>query len=208
MFNDNIPFGSFSSPIPYQFLANKKKEIPIIFDVFTFFTYDAFVNEFDLVPLGLYSVYIRLIYSDDSYLMAGSQFGFEYKSSNDLENLWEIVVFKVDNAKNIYNQKKMLRLEVVYVELCFRSAYYKSYSDFSLDNSTPFFSTSETMNILSAKKKSPLSVNQEFLGNALKTEFDSNNKLTHVLYNSDGITYDILDLIKKKEKFNIRVKIK
>ena len=90
---------SFSSPIPSYYVYEKTKAVNVYFDIHELVDKSQFINRiFSLLPIGLYTTYVKIIYNNDSHAMCGNQFGFDYNSVDDIEKLFSIVKNKIDES--------------------------------------------------------------------------------------------------------------
>lgn len=81
----------------------------------------------------LYIVFIKLRYFSDSFCMSGKQFGFDYKSQDQIALLLDIVKSKIANSFEVYN---MSNDNIVYIQIAFRKLDVKLLADFTLDKSS------------------------------------------------------------------------
>ena len=66
--------------------------------LFVFDSFDKFKEVITLnVPCGfIYTVFIKIRYNEDNFFMAGNQFGFDFKSLNDLDDLLSIIKARLE----------------------------------------------------------------------------------------------------------------
>jgi hypothetical protein len=64
-----------------------------------------------------YTVYIKVRYNEDSYFMAGNQFGFKYSSKINIDELYAIITARFEDYFSHYN---LTDEDIVYIELIFR----------------------------------------------------------------------------------------
>lgn len=71
--------------ISHIYISGKNKTIPIHYYIYQFnFTYFTRIL-YPKIPKGfLYSVFIKVRYNEDSFFMAGNQFGFDFSTEADV----------------------------------------------------------------------------------------------------------------------------
>lgn len=145
----------FFSVIPTKYIQSK--DLPIFLHLFALnspieFRYTIINN----IPCGaIYTVFIKVRYDQDNFFMAGNQFGFNYKSFNDRDDLLSIIKKRL---KDLFEEYKLTDDSIVYIQLNFRKLDTKLLSEFKLDNSNNI-SLSESSSI-KRKLNIPVSVNE------------------------------------------------
>lgn len=126
--------------------------------------------------------------------MAGNQFGFEFNSTSDINDLYEVIYNRLDEYLDTYNLKEN---DISYVMLSFRQKDKKLLSEFSLSekqhiSKSEFINTEKKLNV-------PLSVNEDSLGKPLSV-IVSYGVITYIKTTINDIEVNFLDLIRKRAK--------
>jgi hypothetical protein len=87
-------------------------------------------------------------------MMAGSQFGFDFKSNDDVIGLFDVVNTNINNCFDTYN---FTHEDIEYVQLSLRKVDIKLISEFNLDKSN--YNSVVDNNIISNITNIPVSVN-------------------------------------------------
>ena len=74
----------------------------------------------------MYTTYVKIRYNNDSHAMCGNQFGFNYKSTDDIDKLFSIVIDKIDESLQGYGLSDD---DIVWVQLTFRVVDAKLYDN-------------------------------------------------------------------------------
>lgn len=140
-----------------------------------------------------YTVYIKVRYSENSYFMAGNQWGFTFIDDSSIDKLYTIVRSKLDNYFSFYD---LIDEDIVYVQLIFRELNVKLLSEFILDskdhNKSEILENKRSLNI-------PISVSEYSLGLPLNKTIN-NHIITNVDVVIKGNKVNFLDIIKDKAK--------
>jgi len=97
----------------------------------------------------LYTVYIRVRYNKDSYLMAGNQFGFTYSTDADLVDLVGVLV---DRLEQLLVKYTLDLDQIVYIQPVFRKVSRKIVTEFSRNERKGVFNVHEnTFSFISCK---------------------------------------------------------
>lgn len=160
-----------------------------------YFNFEAKFLSFGLSTNEIYTVYIKIRYNSDNHSMAGNQFGFTYKNINDLYNLLSNVKSKLNDCFEVYN---IADHDVLYIQLSFRKTNIALLSKYKLDrtlthNEPSIYNTINTDYVLNI----PVSIDDNYLGKALRTEVDTDNNISYIDLNSNNF----LDYIISKSKF-------
>ena len=126
--------------------------------------------------------------------MAGNQFGFNFSSDEDVDNLLISVTCRLEDYLSAYNLSED---SIVYVQISFRQKDNKLLSEFSLDKpshipNTDLISTEKIISL-------PVSINEDSIGKPLDVTV-SNNIITNISLNIKGNEVNFLDIIKSKAK--------
>lgn len=108
----------FYNIIPSIYVYGKGKPISVHYNI-SDINSPKFANEIIAkVPLGFtYTVFIKVKYNFNEYLMAGNQFGFMFTSELDINDLYAIVYNRLDEYLDSYN---LTEDDIRYVMLSFR----------------------------------------------------------------------------------------
>ena len=131
--------------------------------------------------------------------MAGNQFGFNFKSFNDIDDLLSIIKARLEEKFEHYN---LTDGSIVYVQLTFRKLDLKLLSEFKLGNlnNIPLSEHSS----IKRKLNIPVSVNQDSLGRPLDMVI-VNNKIVNISLTIDNKKVNFLDIINEKASMLKRV---
>jgi hypothetical protein len=127
------------------------------------------------VPKGfIYTVFIKIRYDYDSFFMAGNQFGFDFSSDNDIENLLYMINARIDQYYEVYD---FIEKSIVYIQISFREMDKKLISEFYLEKPLHI---SAYDNISTKKDLAiPLPINEDSLGKPLSVDI-SNGIITKI----------------------------
>lgn len=185
----------FNQIIPSTYISSKNKPILVLF-----YIYELNLTEFrnkipSLVPKDcVYTVFVKVRYNIDNFFMAGTQFGFKYSHNEDIQNLFSVVISKLETYFDSYN---LTEDAIVYIQVSFWQKDLRLFSEFYLDKS---FHTCSDKNIITGNILSvPLSVNEDSIGKPLPLNI-SNGIITHIITTINGKTVNFLDVIKNAAK--------
>jgi hypothetical protein len=91
----------------------------------------------DFVESALYSVIVKLKYENDTFRMAGNQFGFKWVGKDSVYQLLDVVKLRISTSINQYGLDDD---SIIYISLYFRKFDTKLLSEFAFDKSYKFFS--------------------------------------------------------------------
>jgi hypothetical protein len=170
---------AFSSIIPSKYVFSKNNPLLLYFDLFQLENKDYFYKtiEANVSKDVVYTVFIKIRYNIDSFFMAGSQFGFQYKNSEDVNN----ILFAVNGCLEDYFSEYNLRDESVsYIQLSFRKLDTVLLKEFVLNK--PDNLSEIGYSEIKRRLNIPLSINEKSLGKPLETLVDINNNITYCFH--------------------------
>lgn len=150
----------FYNPIPSAYVSSKGLPIHLHFTIFQLNSseFNQIISKY--VPIDfVYTVFIKVRYNIDSFFMAGNQFGFDYYSDSDIEQLHDDAMSKLQFYLDEYN---LTGDAVVYVQFSFKQSDKTLLSEFSLDKPTHITVSENT--ITQNKLNIPVSINEDSLG--------------------------------------------
>lgn len=146
----------------------------------------------------LYTVFLKIKDSGNSFIIAGSQFGFKYKNDSDLSKFHNDCCIMIQDSFAEYN---LLDDDIQYIQLSFKQQNVKLLHEFSYDifsnsdgNSTSYGDS------INSDDNLPISIAESSLGDSLVTELDVNNNIYSIKLNVDNRNVNFLDVIKEKSK--------
>lgn len=188
----------FNNIIPSSYVQSKNKPLVVYFGLHELYS-PIFNNKIiSTIPIGyIYTVIIKVRYDGNNFFMAGNQFGFNYESLNNIDDLLTIINNKLDDYFSDYNLSDD---SVLYVEVTFRQLDNKLLSEFSLK--TPgYVEGFENKALVTTRDLNiPVSVNKDSLGNPLLTE-SHNGYIVNISVKIKDKIVNFLDIIKDKSKF-------
>lgn len=107
----------FLSTIPSIYISSKNKPIFVYFNLneLNFIHFTSKISS--TVPKNfVYTVFIKVRYSLDSFFMAGSQFGFDFSSNSEIQNLFNVVMSRLEGYFDAYNLSED---DVIYIQISF-----------------------------------------------------------------------------------------
>lgn len=178
------------------FKGYKNKPVNAYFGVGDFYDLSLFTNKILNVNLSVYNVqtvYVKVRYSKDSFLMAGNQFGFKFSSVKDFQVLFNDINTRLEDYFSSYNLEDE---DIVYVQVSFRLLDRMIQSDLVRDkeneninylSSTEIKTTQNTIAI-------PVTTSEDDLGKCLPVVLDNNNiKEVSVIFKD--VKCNFLDII-------------
>jgi len=121
------------------------------------------------IPIGcIYTVFIKIRYDYDNFCMAGNQFGFYYHSSENIDNLLQIVNIKLEEYFDTYETNNE---SILYVQLSFKSMDNKLLSEFQLSPQPSHITKKENL-VTNRNLNIPVSISKDSLGNPLPVVVD------------------------------------
>ena len=122
----------FTNPIPSSYVRQSNKPFIVILslrDLDDLNTISGKIKSY--LPINIsYIVFIKLRYFSDNFCMCGKQFGFDFKSEDQITWLFYIVNNRITGSFEAYN---MIPDDIVYIQMSFRKLDVKLLSDFILD---------------------------------------------------------------------------
>jgi hypothetical protein len=139
----------------------------------------------------MFSVFIKIRYNENSFLMLGNQFGFCLNSINDIDDLLSIIQSRLDDSFEEYN---LTNASISYLQISFRQLNKKLSSDLLLDK-LPYLTKSD---ILETKRdlNIPVSTN---LGNSLDVVV-KDGFIIDIPITINNKKINFIDCIKEKSK--------
>lgn len=119
----------FASSVPSKYVFKNKKGLLVHFSIFDFDSSEVVVNKLTNVLLRKvkYNCIVKVRYNRDSFFMAGSQFGFEFNSYNDILALISLIKLRIEEYLEQY---KLPSNNIDYIQLNFRTLDEKFFSEF------------------------------------------------------------------------------
>lgn len=208
MFNSRQQFGfNFSSAYStgggsiILFKGNKNKVVHIYFgveDLYDLFTFSEKMLNTNLPVNNVYTVYVKVRYSKDSFFMAGNQFGFKFSSDNDYELLFQDVKVRLDEYFSYYN---LVDEDILYIQVSFLLLDRMIYSDLAIDkdklHNLPVSEKKAILDLITI----PTTIEDDQLGKCLPIVLDTNNNIKQVNVIIKGVEYNFLDIILEKTKY-------
>ena len=181
--------------IPSVYMFSKNKPIFVYFSV-NEFNISQFISKISskLSKDFVYTGFIKVRYNFDSFFMAGSQFGFNFSSSSDIENLFSVVMSRLEEYSSAYILSEDA---IVYIQISFRQKDKKLLSEFSLQK--PSYITNHENLLIQDKLNIPVSINEDSIDKPLPTVI-SNGVITDIYLTINGELVNFLDIIKSKAK--------
>ena len=200
--NSNIAQNNpFYSVIPTQYIQSKDLPIVLYFHLFVLNSPVEFKEAIiSRISCGfIYTVFIKIRYNKDNFFMAGNQFGFDFKSFNDIDDLLSIVNGRLEEKFEDYNLTDEF---IVYIQLSFKKLDTKLLSEFGVDNlnNVPLLAYSG----VKQKLNIPVSVNEDSLGKSLDVVI-VNNKIVNICLIINNNKVNFLEKIKEKASMLKRV---
>lgn len=94
----------FDSPIPSEFIFAKNKPVSIFFKIWEFHSSSFYKSITNNIPCGfVYTIFTRVRYNMNEYLMAGNQFGFQFYGLPEIEVLYDNVTQRLVEYMKEYN---------------------------------------------------------------------------------------------------------
>lgn len=157
--------------------------------------YNTLKQKYYLKPNGFIYTVFKVKYNKDSFFMAGNQFGFDFKSDTDIDNLLATIILRLEDCFNQYN---LTNQSILYVQIIFRKIDSKLLSEFSMDKPnhisiTDIASTHKKLNI-------PISVSENSLGKPLDIVI-VDGVVKNIPLTIKDKKVNFLDIIKNKVKF-------
>jgi hypothetical protein len=183
--------------IPYSYIGRFNKPFLVYLKLIDLDSLDCFISKIvKFIPVNsLFVVFIKLRYSNNSFIMCGNQFGFDYKNT-DLERLLYIIKDKIADSFETYNMMD----DVVYIQLSFRKVDSKLLSDFQIDKLDDNSKMSHTdYNTIVSNKNITVSTNEFSLGSPLKVDL-SNDNITCIYLTLGNETINFIDRIVNNAK--------
>lgn len=188
----------FNNIIPSSYVQSKNKPLVVYFALHELYSPTFNDKIISGIHMGhIYTVIIKVRYDGNNFFMAGNQFGFNYESLNNIDDLLTIINNKLDDYFSDYNLSDD---SVLYVEVTFRQLDNKLLSEFSLK--TPgYVEGFENKALVTTRDLNiPVSVNKDSLGNPLLTE-SHNGYIVNISVKINNKIVNFLDIIKDKSKF-------
>ena len=145
---------------------------------------------------SLYTTYIKIRYNNNLYLMAGNQLGFKYNTDQDLIDLADVVVDRVEQALEKYSLDSD---QVVYIQLLFRKVSTNIITEFSSDEKKGISGANKNDSKMNSHNI-PISVKEDSLGIPLDTYSNSDNYINRIDYKIKGVVHNFMDKILDKNK--------
>lgn len=147
---------------------------------------------------NVFTVYIKIRYDKDNFLMIGNQLGFEFKSHDDFGLLLKDINGRFEEFFGKYDIKD---LDIVYIQVSFRLLDRMVFSDLFIDKEVlQDAHVSEKKAILNVVSI-PATTDENDLGKPLITVSDSNNYIKQVDIFIKGIKHNFIDIINQKNKY-------
>lgn len=162
-------------------------------------TNDSFINKMTGVKLSLdqrYTVFIKVRYNVDMFFSAGSQFGFHYNDKTSLTELYYTINAKLDEYQDKYN---LTDDNIIYIQVILRPLDKHVYNKLKFVESDNISST-DSNKLISITSIPFRKTVEEFkqLGYTLPVYLDSNNYITNIELNINGMTINFWDKIVEK----------
>lgn len=190
----------FSAPIPSSYIAASDKPLIVGFTISELHDLEFFVKRMhNSIPSNLlFLVFVKARYLSNKYCMIGNQFGFEYKSFDDLSSMHSNIHSTLSRKLDDY---KINNMDISYVLFSFRTLDHNLTSDYTLDVPINDYRVSKSaLKTVRSVSIIPVSVDPVSLGSPLKTEV-SNNLISSIYLNINNNTINFLDLILSKAKY-------
>jgi hypothetical protein len=191
----------YSTGSTILFKGNKNKVVTVYLGVADSYDLTLFSEKMLNVNLDLnnvYTVYVKVRYSKDSFFMVGNQFGFKYASEKDLEVLFNDIRARLEEYFSYYN---LVDEDIIYIQVSFRLLDRMIYSDIAIDKevlenvSVP--EKKETLDLVSI----PTTTEEDSLGHPLPIVLDNNNNIKQVDVTIKGVKSNFIDIILEKTKY-------
>lgn len=188
----------FFSPIPIEYIRSKTKTISFYVNMVEFYNKGIYDLTKYIESDVRYTVYIKVRYNEDSYFMAGNQFGFKYCSKINIDELYDIITARFEDYFSHYN---LTDEDIVYVELIFRKFDTKLLSEFSINDfiSKDDYTNNNIMNISKNMLNIPVSTYDKYLGKPLNVVIED-GRITNIPIKINGKDINFLDTILDKTK--------
>jgi hypothetical protein len=189
------------TPIPCSYIGRFNKPFLVYLKLIDLDSLDCFISKIvNFIPVNsLFVVFIKLRYSNNSFIMCGNQFAFDYKNVTDLERLLYTVKDKIADCFETYNN--MMHDHIVYIQLSFKKVdSSKLLSDFQIDKLDDNSKMSHTdYNTIISNKNITVYTNEFYLGSPLKVNL-SNDNITCIYLTLGNETINFLDIIVNNAK--------
>lgn len=191
----------YSTGSTILFKGNKNKVVNAYFGVIDSYDLSLFSEKMLNINLdvnNVYTVYVKVRYSKDSFFMVGNQFGFKYESEGDFEVLFGDMRSRLEEYFSHYN---LVDEDIIYIQVSFRLLDRMVYSDISIDKevleNVTVMEKKDTLALVSI----PTTTEEDSLGQPLPLVIDKNNKIIQVNVIIKGIKSNFLDTILEKTKY-------
>lgn len=201
IFYATVTSDPFTTPIPSSYIRESNKPFVVILslsDLDDFYVFSSKIKA--SLPTNIsYIVFIKLRYFSDNFCMCGKQFGFDFKSQDQLAWLFDIVNNRITGSFEVYN---MISDDIVYIQISFRKLDVKLLSDFIIDKKSIINNSinDKEFELISSTTNVPVSTNEHSLGPPLKVDF-VDNLITHIYVTINNETFNFLDHIKNQARF-------
>ena len=188
---------NFFSSIPTNYISSQNKPIHLFFNLFDLDDSSLF-RDIILNNIGMdsiYTVFIKVRYNQDSFFMVGNQFGFSFKSTDDIDNLLSDIKSRLDDYLDDYN---LTDDSITYIQVSFKSLDVRLFSEFKLNK--PIHVSINDFNNTYRKLNIPVSINSDSLGKPLDIQI-VNNVITDIVLIYKNKRINFMDVIKDKAKF-------
>ena len=188
---------NFFSSIPTNYIYSLNKPIHLFFNLFdlddSIFFKQHIIN--NIAMNSIYTVFIKVRYNQDSFFMVGNQFGFSFKSTDDIDNLLSDIKFRLNDYLEDYNLSDD---SITYIQVSFKQLDIRLLSEFILNK--PKHITINDFNNTYRKLNIPVSINSDSLGKPLDIQI-VNNVITDIVLIYKNKRINFMDVIKEKAKF-------
>ena len=185
----------FFNPIPSTYISSKGLPLQLYFTIFQLNSSEFTWRVCRYVPLDfVYTVYIKVRYNVDKFLMAGNQLGFIYSCESDIKGLYTAVSKRLQECMVMYN---LTDDAIVYIQITLRQKDKKLLSEFSLEK--PSHIAKHEIASVETTLFIPASINEDYLGKPLPVNV-LNGVITHIDISIDGKLVNFLDIIINKAK--------
>lgn len=152
----------------------------------------------DIVVGNIYTVYVKVRYDEDNFFMLGNQFGFNFKSVDDLESLYNDIIIRMDDFTGRYD---LVDDDIVYVQISFRLLDQRLFSDILIDKEVLESSKPVEKHSIKETICIPSVITEDDLGKPLTTITDNKGVVTSIVVVIKGIEVNFLKYILEKSHY-------